>query len=251
MQESAPLISIIIAVFNGKETIEKTIQSVIYQTYQNIELIIIDGNSTDGTIEKIHKYNENIDYWVSEDDSGIYEAWNKGVKKSSGRWIGFLGSGDVYLKDALNIYVSAINKNTIDVDYATSKINIVDKDNQLIRGVGEAWNWKIFKNYMNIAHVGSLHSRSLFKKHGYFNESCKIVGDYEFLYRVGSGINVAFVDMFTVHMLDGGVSTKIMPALLEAAKVKTSIGGMSYFNVYFFVFIALFKRVVRIVLWRN
>jgi len=251
MHERAPLISIIIAVFNGKETIEKTIQSVICQTYKNTELIIIDGNSTDGSVEKIHKYDKHIDYWISEDDSGIYEAWNKGIKKSSGEWIGFLGSGDVYLNDALNMYVNTIDKNTIDIDYITSKINIVNKDDHLVRSVGRAWNWKTFKNYMNVAHVGSLHARSLFEKHGYFNENYKIVGDYEFLYRAGSGINTAFVDTITVHMLDGGVSTNIIPALIEAAKVKTSVGGMSYFNVYIFVFIALCKRVIKIVLWRN
>lgn len=92
-----PLFSIIMAVFNSSAVLEHAIRSVIYQDYDNVELIIIDGGSTDGSVELIRKYNECIDYWVSEPDDGIYYALNKGIEAAKGDWLYFLGSDDVML----------------------------------------------------------------------------------------------------------------------------------------------------------
>jgi len=83
--KNKPLISIVTVVYNGEEFLEETIKSVVSQTYKNIEYIIIDGGSTDGTVDIIKKYEDKIDYWVSEPDSGIYDAMNKGIDKASGR----------------------------------------------------------------------------------------------------------------------------------------------------------------------
>ena len=103
-------ISIITVVLNAEKTIEKTIKSVISQSYKNFELIIIDGGSTDGTIDVIRKYNNKISYWISEKDKGIYYAMNKGIKKSSGNIIGILNSDDYYLKNALKTVNEYFNK---------------------------------------------------------------------------------------------------------------------------------------------
>ncbi|WP_257287211.1 glycosyltransferase [Endozoicomonas sp. SESOKO2] len=89
-----PTVSIITAVFNGERHIEETILSVINQTYKNIEYIIIDGGSTDGTVDIIKKYERNIKYWISEKDKGISDAFNKGVLQSSGDFLNFQGDGD-------------------------------------------------------------------------------------------------------------------------------------------------------------
>ena len=102
----APLISIITAVLNGDKTLERTIQSVIDQDYKNIEYIIIDGGSTDGTLDIIKKYDHAIDYWMSEPDEGIYDAFNKGIQISSGEWIYFLGADDYFVdQNVLNTTV--------------------------------------------------------------------------------------------------------------------------------------------------
>ena len=94
--DSAPLISVITVVYNGAAHIESTIKSVIGQTYQGIEYIIIDGASTDGTLEIIHKYQSRLGYWISEPDQGIYDAMNKGFKAAHGDYVVFLNSGDQF-----------------------------------------------------------------------------------------------------------------------------------------------------------
>lgn len=96
--EDKPLISIITVVFNGEKYLEETIKSVINQTYDNLEYIIIDGGSTDGTLDIIKKYEDKIAYWVSERDGGIYDAMNKGIDVASGDWINFMNAGDALLK---------------------------------------------------------------------------------------------------------------------------------------------------------
>ena len=91
-----PIITIITVVYNAATILEKTIRSVINQSYQNIEYIIIDGNSQDGTLDVIKQYEEKIDYWQSEPDKGIYDAMNKAIELSTGQWISFMNAGDLF-----------------------------------------------------------------------------------------------------------------------------------------------------------
>ena len=110
-----PIFSIITIVYNGKSEIEKTIKSVINQTYKNFEYIVIDGGSTDGTKDVIEEYRKFIDIYISEKDEGIYYAMNKGIKIASGEWINFLNCGDTYYNEKVleNIINEDIKKNDI------------------------------------------------------------------------------------------------------------------------------------------
>ena len=94
-----PLFSIITVSYNAKESIEDTINSIVNQTYSNFEYIIVDGGSTDGTLDIIRKYEDKISYWISEPDNGIYDAMNKGLAICKGEWINFMNSGDLFYND--------------------------------------------------------------------------------------------------------------------------------------------------------
>jgi len=106
-----PLVSIITVVLNGRKTIEQTILSVRNQSYANIEYIIIDGGSTDGTINIIEKYSEGVDFWISESDNGLYDAMNKGIGYANGELIGLLNSDDYYESDAVSRVIEAYKSN--------------------------------------------------------------------------------------------------------------------------------------------
>lgn len=111
-----PLISIITVSYNAVQTIEQTILSVINQTYENIEYIIIDGDSTDGTVDIIKKYADKIAYWVSEPDKGIYDAMNKGISLSHGDYLNFMNAGDYFFNTST---ISNISKKIDNYDYIT------------------------------------------------------------------------------------------------------------------------------------
>jgi glycosyltransferase involved in cell wall biosynthesis len=211
------------------------------QTYFNIEYIIVDGGSTDSTLEIIEKYKKNISYIISEKDNGIYDAWNKGLTIANGEWIAFLGADDVYFPDAVQNYINYLNT----VDYSslhilTSKVMLIDKNNKELRVIGSAWNWKTFKNYMCIAHVGSFHSKFFFEKYGNYNIKYEIVGDYEILLRAKDSLNAAFFDKITVKMKMGGVSNNKTKALTEAFEAKLKNNSRSFFFAKYDFFIAFF-----------
>lgn len=112
------IISIITISYNAASRIEKTILSVLNQTYKNIEYIIIDGGSTDGTVDIIKKYSNNISFWISEPDKGIYDAMNKGIIKASGEYIQFINAGDViYSNETIQNIIHKVPNTNNDVIY--------------------------------------------------------------------------------------------------------------------------------------
>ncbi|RZJ48834.1 MAG: glycosyltransferase, partial [Flavobacterium sp.] len=123
-------ITVITVVYNCHDTIEATILSVINQTYDNVEYIIIDGGSKDGTVDVIKKYQDQINYWVSEPDEGIYEAMNKGIDKASGDWINFMNSGDSFTSDKVLSSIFA-SDNYIDVDILYGNCIMVENNSKI------------------------------------------------------------------------------------------------------------------------
>ena len=124
-----PKITIITVCYNAISTIEDTIKSVLSQTYENLEYIIIDGGSIDGTIDIIKKYEKQISYWQSEPDKGVYDAMNKGIKLSTGEWINFMNAGDSFYNtevlQSLNLYFS---DSQTDIIYGDTCIEINNKN---------------------------------------------------------------------------------------------------------------------------
>src|SRR5688572_26851104 len=101
MNEEQPLVSIITIVFNGEKHLQQTIESVLGQTYSNIEYIIVDGGSKDNSVSIIEKYSTQLAYWISEPDKGISDAFNKGISKANGEMIGLINADDWYEKDTV------------------------------------------------------------------------------------------------------------------------------------------------------
>jgi len=221
-----PRITIITSTFNAEKDIERAIKSVVAQSYKNIQFVIIDGGSTDRTIEIVKKYDNYVSVLISEKDNGIYDAWNKGLVVAEGSWIAYLGADDEYLPDAILNYVNHINKFVdVDVDYVSSKVGLIDSSGKLFRVIGKAWDWKVFKKYMCTAHVGSFHSKAFFDKYGNFNTDYKIVGDYEILLRANRNLKASFLDAITVNMQMGGVSNQNRYAFDEVMKAKICLGA--------------------------
>jgi glycosyltransferase involved in cell wall biosynthesis len=224
-EQGRPLVSIITAVRNSEALLEKTILSVVSQRYDNLEYIVIDGASTDGSIEIIKKHQNAINYWISESDKGIYDAWNKGLSVARGDWIGFLGAGDTYYEDAIENYINGILETGEKyLEYISSKNQLISGKDKVIRTIGSKWQWRRFAKYMNVAHVGSLHHKRLFQKNGYFDSSYKICGDYEFLLRSRENLLAGYVDKVTTNMLTGGISDNENQALKEAMRAKIMTG---------------------------
>lgn len=250
------LLSIITATFNSEKTIVKTLNSILRQNGINelfeLEYIIVDGASKDNTINIIKSYETTfiekgvVFKWISEKDSGIYDAWNKGIKLSSGKWISFLGSDDYYCDGAIEAYYRTIQyNNTIDYDLVYSNVNLV-KGDKLIKTINGAWSWKQFKRYMNIAHVGSFHNKKYFKKYGLFDTSYKIAGDYELLLRARQNLRALKLNEQTVIMSDGGISNhQINRVFKETFRAKNKTAGLNKIICSFDYSIAHIKYILR------
>lgn len=215
-----PFFSIVIATYNSEFFLERTLKSIINQDFENYELIIIDGLSNDNTMSIVGKYKKYISTIVSEKDHGIYDAWNKGVNLSKGEWIMFVGSDDLLYLDALKNYHDFVKSNPKDYNYVSSKVQLIDEKENILRVIGRPWNWQIFKKYMCVAHVASIHHHSLYEMYGLYNTNYKITGDYEFLLRVGKKLKGGFFDKITAKMQIGGVSNMNNKVFIETYKAK-------------------------------
>ncbi|MCG8579817.1 MAG: glycosyltransferase [Bacteroidales bacterium] len=244
------MISIITACFNSEATVAKTIESVINQELVNYEFIIVDGDSKDNTVDIIKRYvplfeKKNIIFkWISEPDKGIYDAWNKGVEMASCQWISFVGADDLLQPEYTKIYSEFLEQKD-DLDFVSSNVHIV-KEGAVIKKIDEGWNWKRFKTFMNVGHVGALHHKRLYDAYGKYDESIKIVGDYEFLLRVGDKLKAGYVDKLTVLMGADGVSNaNTIQALKETrlVKLKTQTCGIIEANADYYI--ALIKAFLR------
>ncbi len=226
-----PMISIIVATYNVVMTLQQCISSIVGQTYENIELIIIDGGSTDGTVELLEINNHLISYWISESDKGIYNAWNKGLLQAKGEWICFIGADDFILDtqviERIAIQLAMIPSN---INVAYGQIMLLNNFGENLYAIGEPWG-KVkerFKQIMSIPHPGLMHRRSLFEQNGNFDESFRIGGDYELLLRELKTADAVFIpDIITVGMRQGGLSSSpsnSIETLLEARRAQKMHG---------------------------
>jgi glycosyltransferase involved in cell wall biosynthesis len=203
-QENMPLATVITVVRNGEETLEETILSVINQAYENIEYVIVDGASTDNTIDIIRKYEDKIDYWMSESDGGIYYAMNKGIDLATGEWINFMNSGDTFHSVTVVAEFCKYINFDIDIFYGGVCFNKNKKDMN---------NKKINDLYFlmghMICHQAIFARRKLFflKK---FDISFTICADKEWLiYLYKHGVKLQLIPIVVCNFADPGISSNI------------------------------------------
>lgn len=236
-------ISIIIATYNASSTISQCLDSIVRQKTDEVELLVIDGASKDDTIGIVRQYGNSVDVFISEPDKGLYDAWNKGVKMSSGKWIMFVGADDLLTNDALPSYLEFLSNNdTRGIDFITAKAIVVDNRGELLYNLGKPYNWEEFRKTVRISHGSSLHSRDLFKEVGLFDTSYKICADYELLLR--KKLNALFMDKLVFIMRDGGCSTT-NKALDEAFRAKRQHNSQSILGCYYLKYRSLIGNTLR------
>ena len=224
---SHPKISIITVVYNSEKLIERTIQSVVNQTYENIEYIIIDGNSKDKTLEIIQKYSEKIAVIVSEPDKGLYDAMNKGLAKATGEYVCFLNSGDELF--SLTILNQAFGNLKSLPDVVYGETTIVDlKGNELgLRRLKapEQLTWKSFKDGMLVCHQSVYVKRTIAET---YNLNLKISADYEWVLKaLKKAETIHNTHLILTRFLDGGINKKnIRKGLTERLKVMIQHYGL-------------------------
>ena len=205
-------LSIITVVYNNKFTIKDAISSVFEQTYEEIEYIIIDGGSKDGTKEILYEEHQKYTILVSESDNGIYDAMNKGIRLASGEIIGILNSDDIY---ASNFILSNISNiliyNDVDALYGdVTYFNGFDPENYSRYFSSACFTPSRLKWGLMPAHTSLFFKSSVFEKYGYYKIDYKIAADFEFICRVFKNKNFKYLyfNKVLIRMKFGGLSTK-------------------------------------------
>lgn len=239
-----PLVSIITVVFNGRKYLEETILSVLTQTYDNVEYIIIDGGSTDGTLDIICKYEDAIDYWVSESDKGISDAFNKGISCSTGEIIGIINADDWYEKEAVQFVINAF---------------LEDRQVGVLCGLLQYWkgdkkdycfssNPAFLNKEMTINHPTVFVKKEIYQKFGAFDESYRYAMDYELVLRFFyNSVKFRSLNHVLSNMRLKGTSDKNwMRALSEVrnAKMKYSPRTKAYIYFYYQILRKSFSKIL-------
>ena len=212
-------ISIITVVFNGEKTIRDTIESILNQTYKDIEYIIIDGNSNDGTMNIVNEFKDNISTIISEKDEGLYDAINKGISLATGDVIGLLHSDDFYTDNfAIQRVVDAFQREERDTVFA-DLIYIKNNDfNKVLRYYSaKKFSREKLKYGLMPPHPTFFVKKEIYEKYGLYKTNYKIAADYEMFFRLFARYNVSYsyihfpiVKMRTGGLSSGGILNKIL-----------------------------------------
>ena len=200
-----PLVSIITVVYNGAGTIEQTIQSVLNQSYKNIEYIIVDGKSTDGTQEIIEKYKDSLAYFISEKDDGIYDAMNKGIRQAKGEIVGIINSDDWYEAYTVEKVVQAFAKDS-KIGLVHGKINWIYLDGSVKEQICKPLE-TLWYQMSAVYHPTVFVKRKIYEEYGLFDLQYRLSSDYDFILRLYSNhVRFEFIDSILANFRIGGQS---------------------------------------------
>jgi glycosyltransferase involved in cell wall biosynthesis len=223
-----PVISIITIVYNGMDTLQKTIESIACQDYENIEYIIVDGNSNDGTVALIESYQSFVSKWISEPDDGLYDAMNKGLSLATGHYVWFINSGDeIYDSETVSKLVAGFGNQLPDVVYGDT-VMIDSAGNE----IGERrlkppvqLSWRDFRNGMLVSHQSILVSTKIASS---YNTNYRFSADYEWcLKALMTAAVVHNSNQVLSRFLDGGLTKQnIVPGLKERFDIMRRYFGL-------------------------
>jgi len=224
------VITIITVVYNNVFSIEETIKSVINQSYNNIEYIIIDGGSNDGTVEIIKKYADKIDYWSSEKDFGLYYAMNRGLEIATGDWINYMNSGDCFSENVVIEKIFKDSKTDAGVIYGNVNFNFDGIHHVYVKANSLNYLWK----GMQFVHQASFVSTKIMKKFP-FDTNYKLIADYKSLYLIYlSDVKFKYVDMAICDFLAGGLSDNNPKSIIECQKLIFPIHNNLKVRIYYY-----------------
>ena len=237
-----PLITIITVVLNGEKHLQETIDSIKNQTYKNYEFVVIDGGSTDKTLEIIKNNSYMIDYWVSEKDEGLYDAFNKGLNLARGDYIGIINSDDTYENDALHILTKYIAKNT-NIDFIFGSVK---KHWGILHGYKPEkihYSWGFYSSHS----TGFFIKNSSAKRLGFYNLKYKYHADYDYFYRMivkkkMSGVATQKNEIFG-NFRRGGFSSKIpwMKLFKDEILIRYDNGQSIFLIMFLIIYKLVFK----------
>lgn len=222
-----PLVSIITVVYNSERFIENTIKSIINQTYSNIEYIIVDGASTDGTIDVIKKYENYIGKWISEKDKGLYDAMNKAIEMASGEYLWFINSGDeIYTESILSDIFSKL-EDMPDVIYGeTEMINFKGQQIGMRRhSVPEKLTWRSLRFGMKVCHQSILVKKELVEP---YRIDYKYSADFEWVLKVlKKARSIHNARLILSKFMEGGLTRQsLVPSLKERFRIMSRYYGL-------------------------
>lgn len=235
-QSDKPLITVVTVVYNGEATLEQTIKSVVNQTYDNVEYIIVDGGSKDRTLDIIKKYEDIIDYWQSEPDKGIYDAMNKGIELANGVWINFMNAGDCFVNAEV---LSSVFRNNNNFDFDVLYGDACDENGESLISYKKI-NTYFFLRLKMINHQSMFIKRKILLEHNY-DLNYKIIADREqFIWAYKEGKRISYLNQKIAQFDTNGISSNF-------GKMKTELEKClkKYFNpfvrIIFYINLLLLK----------
>ena len=226
-----PLVSIVTVVFNGAATLPFTMESVFGQDYPNIEYIVVDGGSTDGTVDLLRANDHRIAYWVSERDKGIYDAMNKGVSLCSGEWVGLINADDRYARDTVQRVVEAVrSRPEVNVVHGDIWLEFPDGKRTLKRARNSGFLLKYWEMVLN--HPSFFVRRSFYQGRP-FDDKLKVSADHKWTYMAYRDYKESFLYLPVpmAHFAVGGASMSVpLHKVLKEGRLVCRDLGMGPFS---------------------
>lgn len=239
-----PLVTVITVVLNGADHLEQTIRSVLDQSYGNIEYIIIDGGSTDATLDIVRKYEDRIDYWVSEPDRGIYDAMNKGIALACGELIGLLNADDYYVKEGVASAITEYLRHGMPGIYFGHTYLIQDDLGLRYPYLARTNHWK----GMGFFHPAMFSHRQVYHDIGKYDLTYRLAADYDFILRaLDHDVGLFPINAFIVNYRNTGLSaSNLADSLNEIRRINRKHFG--FLSLDHFKFLLIYVKSMLLIL---